>query len=73
MYNHTCKLVFLEFIKKQKKYEQNLILIMKMHYQERKYKFKNYMRNSYKYQRYQNSNRPSNLQIIYIYKRKIEL
>ena len=37
-----------------------------MHYQERKYKFKNYMRNSYKCQRYEGSNRPSNLQIIYI-------
>ena len=33
------------------KYEQNLILIMQMHYQEIKYNFKNYMKNSYKSQK----------------------
>ena len=33
------------------KYEKNLIFIMQMHYQEIKYNFKNYMNNSYKYQK----------------------
>ena len=53
------------------KYEQILILIVQMHYQEIKYKFKNYMNNSYKSQKYKYSNRLSNLQTIY--KIKIEL
>ena len=42
-----------------------------MHYQERKYNFKYYLKNSYKPQKYRGSNRLSNLQTIY--KRKIEL
>ena len=53
------------------KYEQNLILIMQMHYQEIKYNFKNYMSNSYKPQKNKGSNRLSNLQSVY--NRKIEL
>ena len=53
------------------KYEQILILIVQMHYQEIKYNFKNYMNNSYKSQKYKDSNRLSNLQTIY--KTKIEL
>ena len=44
---------------------------MQMHYQERKYNFKNYMRNCYKSQIYKGSKRPSKLQTIY--KRKREL
>ena len=53
------------------KYEQILILIVQMHYQEIKYNFKNYMNNSYKSQKYKYSDRLSNLQTIY--KIKIEL
>ena len=53
------------------KYEQILILIVQMHYQEIKYNFKNYMNNSYKSQKCKDSNRLSNLQTIY--KTKIEL
>ena len=44
-------------------YEQNLILIMQMHYHEIKYNFKKYMNNSYKSQKYIKS-RLSNLQTI---------
>ena len=33
-------------------YEQNLILIMQMHYQEIKYNLRNDMNNSYKFQKY---------------------
>ena len=53
------------------KYEKNLIFIMQMHYQEIKYNFKNYMNNSYKYQKNKGSSRLSNLQTIC--KRKIKL
>ena len=35
---------------------------MQMYYQERKYNFKNYMKSSYKSQKYKGSNRLSNLQ-----------
>ena len=47
------------------KYEQNLILIMQMHYQEIKYNFKIYMNNSCKSQNYKGSNRLSNLHSSY--------
>ena len=42
---------------------------MQMHYQEKKKKFKNYMKNSYKSRKYKGSNRLSDL----FTKRKTEL